>query len=88
LFIKTTPIHLFPVSNRKEYVPNDMSRREMIPKTTRYGLSAILFSVMGGIELWLWDIGHANQNGLYFGLALIAGAVLSASQYIKHRKKV
>ena len=60
----------------------------MIPKTTRYGLSAILFSVMGAIELWLWNIGHANQNGLYFGVALIAGAALSASQYIKYRKKI
>ena len=60
----------------------------MIAKTTRHGLSAILFIVMGAIELWLWNVGHANQYGLYIGLAFIAGAALSVSQYVKHRKKV
>lgn len=60
----------------------------MIAKTTRYGLSVILFSVMGAIELWLWNLGHTNQYGLYIGLALIAGAVLSAWQYSEHRKRV
>jgi hypothetical protein len=60
----------------------------MIPQTTRHGIFMILFSVMGAIELWLWKIEHANQYGLYIGLAFIVGAAISALQYIKYRKKV
>ena len=59
----------------------------MIKETTRHGLLMILFSVMGAIELWLWKIGHANQFGLYIGLALIIGATLSAFQYSRFRRK-
>ena len=58
----------------------------MIPQSTRHGLLTILFSVMGAIELWLWKIGHANQYGLYIGLALLAGATISVFQYYKYRK--
>ena len=46
----------------------------------RHALATIVFAVMGGIELWLWKVGHANQYGLYIGLALLAGALLSAFQ--------
>ena len=67
---------------------NNWKTKEMIPNTPRHGLLMILFSVMGAIKLWLWNTGHANQYGLYIGLALIAGAALSALQYIKYRKKV
>ncbi|MEN8207207.1 MAG: hypothetical protein ABFS24_14530, partial [Pseudomonadota bacterium] len=61
--------------------------QEMIPQTTHHGLLMILFSVMGVIELWLWKVGHANQYGLYIGLAFILGAIVSALQYIKYRRK-
>ena len=44
-------------------------------------------SAMGAIELWLWKVGHANEYGLYIGLALGVGAILSAAQYIKSRKQ-
>jgi hypothetical protein len=43
---------------------------------------------MGAIELWLWKTGHANQYGLYVGLACIAGAIVSVFQYYKYRDKV
>ena len=59
----------------------------MISQTTRNGVLAVLFSVMGTIELWLWKIGHTNQYGLYIGLASVIGAILSALQYIKYRKQ-
>jgi hypothetical protein len=59
----------------------------MISKTISNGFLAILFGVMGAIELWLWKIGHTNEYGLYFGMALIVGALLSALQFIKHNKR-
>jgi hypothetical protein len=59
----------------------------MISKTARYGLLMLLFGVMSAIELWLWKAGHTNEYGLYIGLALLVGAILSALQYFKYRKQ-
>jgi len=59
-----------------------------IRQTTRHRVLLILFGVSGVIELWLWRVGQANQYGFYIGLACVFGAILSALQYIKYRKKV
>jgi len=61
--------------------------KEVITQTTRHAILTIVLFVMSVIELWLWKIGHANQYGLYIGLALIFGAILSAGQYIQYRRK-
>ena len=60
---------------------------EVIPQTKRHGLLVILFGFIGVIELWLWKVGHANQYGLYIGLAFTVGAAVSTLQYIKYRNK-